>query len=445
MAVIGAKLNLTPTDAVKYLQDKGMHMSWDWHETSGAAHSQSFTVAKVTTADVLQAIHGEVERATKDGIAFEQFAKTLRPRLQDLGWWGKKEVLDGDTGELTKVQLGSMRRLRTIFHSNVQTAYMAGRYKRFVDNVQMRPYWRYVAILDGRTRPHHRALHGKVWRWDDPIWQVIWPPNGWGCRCRVEALSEKEFQALGIPLEDGTGSISVVDVPVNKEGKTVPVKEVRYTDELGRPQVFRPDPTWDFNPGADYARRNTIVKTLADKVDRLPVQIGAKVAASVTASPLGTALIDSAWQGWVNEVLADPITRKRTGVLGFLQPAQLAYLAEKGIEVLNAAIKVEDSRIIGKKAVRHGLAGNALAPADWAGLSEAIRTPLAVLFDVQNQTLLYVLASDGASAQRIVVAPVFTVKGDASGSLRTAYWSKLDDLIAEVKGGNLQLLEGVLE
>lgn len=445
MAAIAARFDLASQDAVAYMRSKGVHISWDWHDTDAAAHAQSFTVAKGINADVMQLLRTEVERVVSEGMTFEQFRKSLRPRLQELGWWGKQEMLDADTGELTTVQLGGTRRLRTIFHGNVQTAYMAGRYKRYMSNVAQRPYWRYVAILDGRTRPHHRALHGKVWRWDDPIWQVIWPPNGWGCRCQVQALTQAEFQALGVPLEDGRESISTVEVAVNREGKTVPVRQVSYTDAHGRKQTFRPDPSWDFNPGADYARRNGIAHSLADKVNRLPARTGSQIAASVTGDAQGAGVIDSAWQGWVAEVLTDPITRKRTGVLGFIQPGQVALLVERGIEVVNTAIKVEDSRIIGKKAARHSAQGNALVEADWLGLSQAIRSPQAVLLDVHNQTVLYVLASDGDQAQRIVVAPSFTFKGEASANLRTAYWSRVTDLQHQMARGDLQLLEGSLE
>lgn len=254
MAELRARLDLEPEDAVRFFAAKGDEISWDYTDVWRDANSHAFTVAKATTHDVLATIRSEVAKAIGPGQTFEAFKRALRPRLEALGWWGRQEVLDGDTGELTQVQLGSVRRLRTIFQTNVQTSYMAGRYKRLVDDAASRPYWRYVAVMDGRTRPEHAALNGKVYRWDDPIWAVIWPPNGWGCRCRVVALTEAEFRSLGVPLENGAGAIVELEVPIGRTGETVKVQGVRYTDERGRQKVFRPDPGWDYNPGAAWAR-----------------------------------------------------------------------------------------------------------------------------------------------------------------------------------------------
>lgn len=248
-----ANLALTPKDAVAWFEAKGELLSWDWHDVKSQTHAHAFTVAKVTELELLRAIRAEVAKSIA-GQGFEDFKKNLRPRLQELGWWGKKEVLDADTGEITTVQLGSDRRLRTIFQANVQSAYMAGRYKRYVDNADDRPYWQYVAIRDGRTRKAHAALNGKVWRWDDPIWQVIWPPNGWGCRCRVVALTEAQFKALGVQLQDGRDSVVEMEVPVNRAGDIVTVKCVKFKGGDGKEQIFRPDPGWDHNPGAAWAR-----------------------------------------------------------------------------------------------------------------------------------------------------------------------------------------------
>lgn len=254
MAVIGARLDLEPADAVRYFESKGELLAWDYTEVWREADVHAFTVAKATTTDVLRTIRAEVAKAIGKGQTFEAFKRTLRPRLQELGWWGTQEVLDGDSGELTRVQLGSNRRLRTIYQTNVQTAYMAGRYKRYLANVADRPYWRYVAIMDSRTRPEHAALNGRVFRWDDPIWEVIWPPNGWGCRCRVVALTETEFRALGVPLESGRDSIVERTVVLNKAGDTATVQGFRYKDAVGKDAVFLPDPGWDYNPGAEWSR-----------------------------------------------------------------------------------------------------------------------------------------------------------------------------------------------
>lgn len=254
MAKLLADLTLEPKDAVAFFRAKGDIFSWDYTDIAKEGHVHAFTVAKATTADVLRALREEVDKSISTGQTFDEFKKALRPRLDELGWWGKHEVLDGDTGEITNVQLGSNRRLRTIYQTNVQTAYMAGRYKRYLDNAADRPYWRYIAIMDSRTRPAHSALHGKVWRFDDPIWEVIWPPNGWGCRCRVQALTEGEFRALGVHLQDGRSAIETREMAVNKDGDTVTVQGVRYTDDQGKYKVFWPDPGWDYNPGAAWSR-----------------------------------------------------------------------------------------------------------------------------------------------------------------------------------------------
>jgi len=110
------------------------------------------------------------------------------------------------------------------------------------------------AVRGANTRPAHAALNGKVYRWDDPIWEVIWPPNGWGCRCRVVALTQAEFEKLGIELSHGKDSIREIELPINKAGDMANVKVADYLDGKGKTMTFRPDPGWDYNPGAEWSR-----------------------------------------------------------------------------------------------------------------------------------------------------------------------------------------------
>ena len=148
------------------------------------------------------------------------------------------------------VQLGSPRRLRTIYDVNLQTANQAGRYKSQWEDRENRPYWMYVAILDGRTRPLHRALNGKVFRCDDPFWDYFYPPNGWKCRCRVRALSAAEVESLGLTVESSAGNLSFKDVLLDaKTGEAIEVAVYKGTDAGGRAFTVSPDAAWSYNPG----------------------------------------------------------------------------------------------------------------------------------------------------------------------------------------------------
>ncbi|MEQ8547623.1 MAG: DUF935 family protein [Cyclobacteriaceae bacterium] len=69
------------------------------------------------------------------------------------------------------------------------TAYAVGEgaatYYRLLGQIDTFPYWEYRTIGDERVRPHHDALNGKIFPANHPIWQTIFPPNDWQCRCYV--------------------------------------------------------------------------------------------------------------------------------------------------------------------------------------------------------------------------------------------------------------------
>ena len=178
---------------------------------------------------------------------FKEFQKELKPTLQKKGWWGEQIVVDTQ-GNAEKVQLGSMYRLKTIYAVNMQTSYMTGRYKTQMDNTDNRPYWEYVAVLDSKTRPEHAQLHGLVYRYDDPFWASFYPPNGWRCRCRVNALSNYNLQKKNIKPSDSTGTLSQeMRLVSKKSGEYKPVTV--YTDPLTGKKIA-PDVGWSHNPAS---------------------------------------------------------------------------------------------------------------------------------------------------------------------------------------------------
>ncbi|PKN96014.1 MAG: hypothetical protein CVU43_22895 [Chloroflexi bacterium HGW-Chloroflexi-5] len=222
--ILKAAFNLPPDEAIKYFEKKGYNVSFDWHEMKREAHTRAFTVAGVTQLDVLVDIRKAVEDAQKTGKSLESFKKELQPLLEKKGWWGKKNIERPD-GSQKEVDLSAPWRLKTIYRTNMRTAAMAGHYKGMKDAADVMPYWRYVAVMDGRTRDEHRMLHGKVLRHDDPFWDKYYPPNGWGCRCTVTAMTASQLKRKGIEVGNGENMAALV-------GHTVP-------------------DGWDYNPGKD--------------------------------------------------------------------------------------------------------------------------------------------------------------------------------------------------
>jgi Mu-like prophage fluMu F protein len=108
----------------------------------------------------------------------------------------------------------------------MQSAYMAGRYAEMTAAADTHPYWEYVAVNDNRTRETHRMIHGRVYAADDPIWDTMYPPLDYRCRCRVRPLSRSRGEGRVLPspaLETQT-----VDI-----GSNPYTGEARYAQRTG--------------------------------------------------------------------------------------------------------------------------------------------------------------------------------------------------------------------
>ncbi|MBD1584813.1 phage head morphogenesis protein, partial [Pseudoalteromonas sp. S16_S37] len=266
-AHISAAFERAPSDAVAYFRAKGYTISDEWHDVLTVAHSKAFTVARVQSMDVLETIRKYTDQALTEGLTAKQFNDGLTPELQKHGWWGKVKNEQGDT-----IQLGSPYRLNTIYRTNMQTAYMAGRYRRLLARAKTHPYWQYIAIDDGQTRPEHRLLNGKVFRFDDPIWQTIFPPNGWGCRCRVRALTAAQVKARGITVENGESYVQQFDAEIvsreSGEVKTVPHARLK----LPSGDVMTPDIGWAYSPGQSAFGTDVAVAQKLGKVEDIQLR-----------------------------------------------------------------------------------------------------------------------------------------------------------------------------
>lgn len=370
--------NLPPERAVEYFQSRGMRIAKDWQSLAAAVRAGSFSVAGVLKAQVLEDIRAALLGAIENGTSYADFKRELIPKLQAAGWWGRWPH-DTQTGEIVPGKGLKPRRLETVFRTNVQSAYMAGRYKGMVENSDQRPFWMYVAILDGRTRPRHRALHGRVFRWDDPIWRVIYPPNGYNCRCRVRALSQADMDREGLSLSSGGDYLETVQVDLGPRGGKVAVTGYR---DPSTHEFFSPDPGFDHNPAdgwgldVELARRVTAIRSR---------EIRTQTWQALNNAP---ARMEAYWD-WANSVLDAARPGNTTQVVGFVDEDVADFMAAQGQAPIRV-VGINEKRLVHADSRKHHEGGIALERDEYAELPGIIAQPDAVFYDTKNRHFAYV-------------------------------------------------------
>ena len=377
-------------EALDALRRRGTHLfpSDRWAEVWQEQHQAGFTVARSAGFDILKDIHGELVKALENGTTFTEFKRALVPVLQKKGWWGKAVITDPETGEQRSVQLGRLRRLRTIFDVNLRVSYAQGRWEQQQSVKEDFPYLRYEGILDSRIRPLHRAWHGTILPMDHPWWKTHYPPNGWRCRCDAVAVSDADLEENGW---------KVTEMPA--DGAPVTWVNPATGEVMEIPAGI--DPGWAYNPGntdlaADRAR------LAMDKLAELPPSLGAAAAAKLAfAFPQVEREMAEWLEGIARQVQAG--SYKATGsrrVVGALDDDILAWLKEHGIEPTTAAIT------IGDKDLFHALRAAKVKPLPlsvWKRLPSLLARPEAVYWDLRNPGFAYVLNEPEGMGKLIVL------------------------------------------
>lgn len=80
--------------------------------------------------------------------------------------------------------------MQTEYQTAISTSIGASRFWEMQNNADTLPFWEYQTTGDDRVREAHRKLNGMIFKANDTIWNTIYPPNGWNCRCEVIAHDE---------------------------------------------------------------------------------------------------------------------------------------------------------------------------------------------------------------------------------------------------------------
>lgn len=253
MAPTGFTFSSDPTPEVTaYLRQKALRPAFRWSEVWGQEHAHAFTVAKAVQADVLIAIRDSLQTAIDKGVPYEAWARDLTPELKRLGWWGDAvDMADPATGEVKPRELGTPRRLRTIYQANLRSARAAGQWERGQRTKSVLPFYLYQLGPSERHRPEHQAKEGMVRPVDDAIWTTWFPPNGWGCKCWLRQITRAEALRRGVTPD--------FEVP------TTTYRRVRDDGTVERETVpVGIDAGWATNPGR--SRMDTLMTNATDRL-----------------------------------------------------------------------------------------------------------------------------------------------------------------------------------
>jgi SPP1 gp7 family putative phage head morphogenesis protein len=166
-------------EAVEFFLAKGIMTRGEFDKLAAAEKARAFTAAYVYKADELQRVYDAVLAALEKGTTLGDFVKATEDILTRP--WHRE----------------------TVFRTNVLSSYGAGHWDQAQAIRELRPYARYSAVMDGRTRPRHAALHGLVYPLDHPFWLTYWPPWDYNCRCAAITLSQGEIDTQGLQVNQG--------------------------------------------------------------------------------------------------------------------------------------------------------------------------------------------------------------------------------------------------
>nr|WP_064494318.1 phage minor head protein [Pseudomonas chengduensis] len=247
---------LPPQEAIDYFRQKGYAIGFDYRDVWQAQHQAAFTVAKAMQLDVLQDIRAEIDKALADGTTYHDFQKRLTPALQAKGWWGRQATRDPLSGELVEAQLGSPRRLKVIYDTNLRTAHSEGQWQRIQDNKAAFPYLEYDGNNSEHPRLQHGAWDGLTLPVDDPFWADHFPVKEYGCKCRVIPRTASQVERSGKTI----GPAPAVPTRTYINQRTGEVQQI--------PAGVHP--SFHYSPGG---RRASLARHLVEKLEAAPPPI----------------------------------------------------------------------------------------------------------------------------------------------------------------------------
>ncbi|MEM7734435.1 MAG: phage minor head protein [Deinococcota bacterium] len=174
-------------EAIDWFRDRVPMTRAEAAELDELTRTRAFWVSHVAEADLINDVMLAIDKALAEGTTYATFKEDIAAELL-ARWLNDDRVTD------------PLTRMETIFLSNLQSAYAAGRYQQQTNPavLRARPFWLYDAVIDEDTSDICRNLNGTLLPATDSFWQTRYPPNHFRCRSTIRSLTAREAEARGI-------------------------------------------------------------------------------------------------------------------------------------------------------------------------------------------------------------------------------------------------------
>lgn len=216
---------LPHTDAAERISSLPVLLRPDFDQLLPELRAYAFTVSGLTQLGAIVEAREKIAKVTTGETTWDRAKRDLAGELSP--WLDEKQAL---------------RRGELLLRTHTFRGYAAARYRSLMAQRDVFPYWQYVTHGDGRVRPAHAALNGKIFPAGHPIWQKIFPPWGWGCRCLIVPRMRRDVERIA----GGEGNKA-------PEAKSVWDGEladaINSADRLPSGISLKQDTNWNWKPG----------------------------------------------------------------------------------------------------------------------------------------------------------------------------------------------------
>lgn len=176
------------------------------------AKAFALSVPEIRRRIILEAqLSGSLARqiwATESVAIFDTLKPIIQNQLEKEGIGLRSFFFDAQRATMRQ-EFGEVARsrLENIYRTNLTTASSEAAWKETHEGpvFDIVSFFEYVAVDDGRVRPHHWAFDGLVQLKDWEGWKVIWTPNGYQCRCPPPVtIFPTAAKRRGLLSSDGT-------------------------------------------------------------------------------------------------------------------------------------------------------------------------------------------------------------------------------------------------